>query len=97
METPYSTATAARWGGVLLLGVYLSVTIPTAFETWRCGGWFCTFKFVVLTAPMSLILSGGRPLQSNLVGMIIGIVVTGLIVYGIGRAMGRFCGWLLRP
>lgn len=94
MDTPSSTDSVARWGGILLLGLYLIVTLSTAVETWRCGRMFCSVGLYVLTAPVSLLFPN---LERNLIGIILGMGVTSLIVYEIGRTLGRFIGWVLRP
>jgi hypothetical protein len=93
MDASTSTDTAARWGGILLLGLYLIVTISTAVEAWRCGQMFCSLGLYVLTAPVSLLVPN---LEHSLVGISIGMLITGVLVYWIGRDSVRFIRWMLR-
>jgi len=89
MDRASAQTRGARWGGRGLLSLYLLITIPVALDTWGCAGWRCSMKLNLLISPVSMFISGLWPIQTNLVGIIGGMLVTGSIVYGLGRTLGR--------
>jgi len=73
-----------------LLLVYLAITIPVVMSAWDCAGFLCDLWLQILLAPVAIVITHG--LSSNPLGIIIGIIITGSLMYLLGRGIGRLLG-----
>ena len=97
MNTPSTNhgrrmAAVSAWGGIWLLGTYLTITIPVASMAWRGGedSWWY-YPVVILMAPFTIFLNDVNVMNQNLPLIIVGISLSAACV----AVLGMLVGWLL--
>jgi hypothetical protein len=105
MEYPMNTtpikhanrmAAVSAWGGIWLLGSYLTITIPVASMAWRGGDSLWYYPLVLLMAPFTIFLNDVDVIKHNLPLIIMGISLSAACVAVIGMLLGwllYFLGW----
>jgi hypothetical protein len=83
-------------GGLTLLSCYLGFALWVIRSEWNCGGMFCGLATSLVLIPVSWSMPGTiRPSRKTLPLILLGMSVTGAMMYGIGRLVGTVLRWVL--
>jgi hypothetical protein len=88
-STHHSTA---HVGGLIMLGLYgilVSIAITSA---WDCTDMMCAMVVNLLIAPVALLGGWVDPGWQEIVPLMLGVVVTGALVYGVSWMIIRLVG-----